>query len=89
LLVVLTMRRWPWLIDAEGSAVGAGGMGAASSAGALVEVLGAASPPLQPHEGSTAAHPQPLLQVLQQLLQHDGLQHLWQQPPKMPSRPQW
>ena len=68
------MRRLLW-IEAEGSAVGAGGMGAASSAGAAASPAGAAQPVAQP-----SAHES---QVLQQLF----LQHLWQ--PKMSNRPQW
>jgi hypothetical protein len=69
LLLALSTRRL--LYDADGSAVGAGGMGAASSAGEAVVVAGALSPPAQPHEGATAQqllHVLQLLQVLQQLL---------------------
>ncbi len=57
---MLATRRWLW-IEAEESAVGAGGMGVESPpAGAA-----AGADPPQPQDGSAAA--QPVVQALQQL----------------------
>jgi hypothetical protein len=76
LLVLLATRRL-LSSDADGSAVGAGGIGAASSAGAAVVVAGASvEVPAQPHEGAAAAQ---LLHVLQVLHELQLLpQRLWQ-----------
>jgi len=59
---MLATRRWLW-IEAEESAVGAGGMGAESPEGVAA---GAGAPPLHPQAG--AAQPQPELQALLQQL---------------------
>jgi hypothetical protein len=81
LLLALTMRRLLW-IEADGSAVGAGGMGAASSAGAAVEV---APPAPQPQADSQALHePHELQLFLQQLLQRWWWQRFLQQLPQLP-----
>ncbi len=99
MLLAVTMRRWLW-IDAEGSAVGAGGIGAASS-----DVDDVVAVPLQPHDGATGAAQLGAAQLgaaqlgaaqlgaaqLLQLLQppqHDLRQQLWQQPNNPFSRPQ-
>jgi hypothetical protein len=86
LLVALTKRRLLWF-EADGSAVGAGGMGAASSAGEAVVVAGAlmSLPAAQPQLGATAQALQleQLLQLLQ-LLQQRLLQLCRQL-----SRPPW